>query len=261
MLGNNNGTPFNMPVVPAYGNGGGFGGFGDDWIALIIFAMIFGWGGFGYGGFGGGFGGGLTAGNNILASDFATLQRQLSDGFGSTESKLDSVNNGICSLGYDQLAQMNSINQNISNTGWNVERAIQNDTIANMQNQFGIMNAIADTRANCNNNYRSVAEQLNQCCCENEKIAMQTRYETATQNCATLQAIDKLGDRIIDRINQGENAAKDAKIAEQACVINNQYLLSQINKAPVPAYVVQNPYCQCNNGYPYGPLYNGTTIA
>lgn len=29
--------------------------------------------------------------------------------------------------------------------------------------------------------------------------------------------------------------------------------------APVPAYVVANPYCSCNNGYAYN--YNGTVIA
>jgi hypothetical protein len=52
----NNSTPFTMPVAPAYAtnNGGGFGGFGDDWIGLIvILALLCGWGN----GFGGGFGG------------------------------------------------------------------------------------------------------------------------------------------------------------------------------------------------------------
>lgn len=45
-----------MPVAPAYannGNNGGFGGWGDGWLAIIIFAMIFGWGGNGFGGWGG----------------------------------------------------------------------------------------------------------------------------------------------------------------------------------------------------------------
>ena len=50
----NNSTPFTMPVTPAYANNGGFGGFGDDWIGLIvILALLGGWGN----GFGGGFGG------------------------------------------------------------------------------------------------------------------------------------------------------------------------------------------------------------
>lgn len=56
----NSNTPFSMPVVPAsYGtNNGGFGGFGDSWLGLIvILALLGGWGNGGFG-FGGGFGGG-----------------------------------------------------------------------------------------------------------------------------------------------------------------------------------------------------------
>ena len=50
----NNSTPFTMPVAPAYAtNGGGFGGFGYEWIGLIIIIALLGWGG---NGFGGGFG-------------------------------------------------------------------------------------------------------------------------------------------------------------------------------------------------------------
>ena len=57
------GYPMAYPVMPAYGYGGGFndgfGGFGDSWIILFLFAMMFGggWGGMGgFGGWGGGFG-------------------------------------------------------------------------------------------------------------------------------------------------------------------------------------------------------------
>ena len=54
----NNSTPLTMPVAPigyGYGNGGGLGGFGSDWIGLIVILAILGWGGngFGFGGFGG----------------------------------------------------------------------------------------------------------------------------------------------------------------------------------------------------------------
>ena len=49
-----------MPVTPAYGNGGGFGGFGDGngWWILLLFILL-GNGAWGMGGFGGGFDGGL----------------------------------------------------------------------------------------------------------------------------------------------------------------------------------------------------------
>ena len=49
-----------VPLVASLdGNNNGMFG-GDGWWAIIIFALIFGWGGNGFGGFGGGFGGGVT---------------------------------------------------------------------------------------------------------------------------------------------------------------------------------------------------------
>ena len=65
----NNSTAMTMPVTPiAYGNGnGGFGGFGDDWLALIVILALF--GGYGNGGFG--FGGGF-GGNRGFAEPCAT---------------------------------------------------------------------------------------------------------------------------------------------------------------------------------------------
>ena len=51
-------------------NNSGFWG-GDGWWAIIIFAMIFGWGNGGWGGFGGGNGGGYAA----TAATQADIQR------------------------------------------------------------------------------------------------------------------------------------------------------------------------------------------
>ena len=68
--------------------GGMFGG--DGWWAIIIFALIFGWGRGGYGagngaGDGGSTGTGAAMAGYVLTSDFANLER-----------KLDGVNNGLC---------------------------------------------------------------------------------------------------------------------------------------------------------------------
>ena len=62
---NSNNTPFTMPVTPAYTNNGGFGGFGNDWIGLIVILAILGWGGNGFGGGFGGFGGGGFGGGSF----------------------------------------------------------------------------------------------------------------------------------------------------------------------------------------------------
>lgn len=167
----------------------------------------------GNGGFGFGGNSGANA-NYVLSSDFATIQRQLSDGFGSTESKLDSIANGICSLGYDQLAQMNGINTNI------------------MQST------------------NSLQGQLAQCCCDNKAAIADLKYTMATDTCSIIQANKDNTQRIIDYMAQkdyaamaSENAALKAQLSNNA---QSAYIISQLRPTPTPSYVVPNPYC-CNN--------------
>lgn len=257
MFNSNAGTlPVSIPI--GLNNGGGFGngnGF-DDIIALAIIAMIFGWNG--NGGIFGGAGSQGAATNYVLSSDFATIQRQLSDGFGSTESKLDSVNNGICSLGYDQLGQMNGINMNLAQ-GFNATQgAIKDCCCQTQQNIKDTQYAIATTGA-------GIQGAIKDCCCENEKIALQNRYESAQQNCDTLRAISDSTKQIIDYMaNEKAQNLRDENFslklaASQSC--QNQYLINQLRPAPVPSYVVANPYCNCAaNPYGYG-YFGGTTIA
>ena len=93
-------------IAAATGNGGnscnngGFGGAWGEWILVfLIFALFGGWGngGFGRGNSAGmdSYGGGMGAASGyVLASDFATIQRQLSDGFNTQERRTDAIING-----------------------------------------------------------------------------------------------------------------------------------------------------------------------
>ena len=136
---------------------------GAWWIVILL---IFGWGGFGGNGWGGnGYGNGYTD---------AAIQRGFDNQ--AVVSKLDGINNGICSLGYDQLAQMNGINTNILQTGFGIQQAINADTVSGMQNT----NAIQSTLTN-------MAAQNASCCCETqrqiERGFADTNYNIATQAC------------------------------------------------------------------------------
>lgn len=243
---NSNGGYSLADISAATGNGNG-GFFGNEGIwAVIILAIIFGWGN-GNGGLFGGYGGGsgVTDGY-ILTSDFANIER-----------KIDGVNNGICSLGYDQLAQMNAINQNVSTTGYAIQNAIQADTIANMQNT------------------NAIATQLADCCCENRVTALQAQNQAATEACATRQAVADSTATIVQAIRDMQTSAMQDKIAELTAMNSDlrfqasqaaqssylvNHLVSQLRPSPQPAYVVPNPYgCNCgyNNTF-YG--YNGTTV-
>lgn len=253
----NNSTPFYMPVAPSNGNNNGNGFWNGDGIwAVIIFALIFGWGGNGIGGFGGGQG---STVNYTLASDFATIQRQLSDGFNSINNALDTQNTGICNLGYTNLELTNQTNMNMMN-GFNQVQAQLADCCCNTRQDIkDTQYAIATTGA-------GIQGAIKDCCCETDKQFMQTRYDNAQANCATLTAIDKLGDRIIGYMdNQNTQNLRDEnfalKLAASQASQNN--FIQNLVKPPInPCYVTQNPYCSCGNANPYGFGYGyGTTIA
>lgn len=222
-------------------NNGFFGG--DGWWVIIIFALIFGWGG---NGFGGGFGGGNSVRDAyVLGSDMSMISRQLSDGFNSIDNALDAQNTGICNLGYTQLQLNNQLSTQIADCCCKTQSGIERINTGNAMNTAAIQNSIKD------------------CCCENEKIALQNRYESAQNECATLSAIDKLGDRIIGYMdNQNTQNLRDElqSYKWQASQDRQNLFIQNLVKPQInPCYLTQNPYCSCGNANPFG--YYGTTFA
>lgn len=234
------GNTMSVPVVTGLNDGNtGFGG--DGWWIILLFIFIAAFGGWGGNGFGSNNSGAMD--NYVLTSDFSQLSRQLSDATAMTERKLDSVTNGICSLGYDQLGQMNGINTNIL------------------------------TQSN------ALASQLASCCCENREAISGVNYNMATQANTITNAINNgfcqtnfnaqtntrdivdsqnAGTQaILNKLSQMEVNAKDDRIAELTAMNNdlrlkasqeaqNAYLVQQLGqKVPIAAYTVPNPYCNC----------------
>ena len=227
-------------------NNDGMWGDGAWWIVILL---IFGWGGFGGNGWGGN-----GAGNGYTD---AAIQRGFDNQ--AVVSKLDGINNGICSLGYDQLAQMNGINTNILQTGFGIQQAINADTVSGMQNT----NAIQSTLTN-------MAAQNASCCCETqrqiERGFADTNYNMATQACQTRQAIADSTRSILDYLCkdkiatlQEENndlrraASQDRQNAllTNAMTAQTNQIINAVNPTAIPAYVVPNP-----NAYAYGCGYN-----
>ena len=221
-------TPADVVALTNRNNDGMFGGSGAWWIIILFLFAFVGWGGNGNSG---------AADNYVLASDFATVQRMISDATNSLERKLDYAQNGICNLGYTQAQLINGV-------------------------QMGQMQQGYETRIAVN----GVERQLSDCCCGvKQEIAgvnnnlgraiergfCDTNYNMQAQHNATMIAIDKVGDRVIDYLNnarmqdlQAENQA--LKLAASQAVQNN-YLVNTLRPTPVPSYQVQNPYC-CNGG-------------
>ena len=225
----------------ATGNGGygNNGFFGNDW-AWIVILLLFGYGGRGFGGFGGYGSTGGVGENYVLATDFATIER-----------KLDGINNGICD---STFALNNTINGNfrtldnaICNIGY---QALQNTNA--IQTQLadcccGIKGEIKDVAYGNERNSWNISKQISDCCCDLEKMNMQNRFDAQAYNCNTLQAIDKVGDRIIDYLaNEKTQALRDENFALRLSASQakqNEFLLGKLSPCPTPAYVVPNPNC------------------
>ena len=206
-----NGTPYVMPVTPAYG-GGGFGGdFGSSgWWIILLF--LFAGGGFGWGN---GFGGGGNAAGFVNAD----VQR-----------------------GFDQSAMMTGIS-GIQNTVASGFSDVQNTINAT---QMADMNRSFETQTSVLQGFNGLQAQLAQCCCDNRLATVQTQNVVQTEGAATRSAIQSGIQQILDRLCQDKIDAKNEKIVELNNRINspeaNNYIQNALtaqtqfilNRYPVP---------------------------
>ena len=209
-------------------NDGMFGG--DGWWAIIIFALIFGWGGngFGWGGNNGRDGYPCATQADVRAAvDQQTLISKLDQQtYGLASSTYDinntlmngfhGVDNAVCQLGYQTQQGFNTLGHQISDCCCTTQRAIDgvNYNLATQSN--AIQNAM------CNN----------------------TRDIIENQNCNTRSILDFLvQDKISALQAENQNLKLKASQAEQ-----NTYLINQLRPCPIPAYSAPNPFC-CYTGY------------
>lgn len=224
-------------------NDGMFGG--DGWWAIIIFAMIFGWGNNGFGGFGGNSGGGA------VPSGIAT-RADINEGFAlnGIENGIRGIQQGLCDSTY---ALNNSITNGFSNqqlqlcNGFNgVERSF---------NQLGY--------------------QMQDCCCQTQRAIDGVNYNMATNTCNLQNTINTSTRDVLDNNNANTRAILDFLTQDKISSLQaeNQTLRFQASQSaqngyidavgnsiiarlqtpqPVPAYAVPAPYpygvnCGCNN--------------
>ena len=244
-------TTMTMPVMPAY-NGMGYnngGVFGGDWFAWIILLLLF--GNRGWGGYGG------NESSCCAPASCADLQRGFDNQ--SVQNKLNGLENGLCSLGYDQLNQMNGINTNVLQTGFGIQNAIQQSTVTGMQNTNAIQSQLAD------------------CCCENRlaicnlnntinqgfsgvsnTICNSTRDIVDNQNANYRALSDQLtAFRMEDKDNQIRALENQVNALNLAVSQRNQndYLVNTLRPCPTPSYITCNPWA--GSGYGGCGAYSG----
>ena len=244
-------TASDVALLQGRNNNDGMFGNNGDWAWIIILFLIFGWGGNGFG-FGRNGNGGGAMDNYVLASDFATIQRQLSNGFGDLTAQSRYIQNGLCDGFY-------AMNTSLLNGFAGTNNAI-------MTNGYETRNAI-----------NNVSSQLAECCCQTQRAIDGVNYNMATNTCAITNNATQNTRDIIDAVNCNYRALhdeiianriedKNAQITAQQNEINalrlsasqsaqNAYLIDQLKPCPIPAYITCNPYqsynyngCGCSNG-------------
>ena len=232
-----NGNGYSLADVAAATRGtedGFFGGANGWWIILLF--MFCGWGN-------GGWGGNRTGTENVRDA--------VAYGFdiNNLENGVRGLEHGICDGFYDMNTSLL--------TGFG------NVAMGNMQNTNTIMGRLSD-----------MAAQSAACCCETQRLVerglCEVNYNILTQANATNTNIASAARDIIENNNNGvrsildfltqdkiatlqaENQALRLTASQQA---QNAFLIDQLGtKAPIPAYVVANPYasgyyagCGCSN--------------
>lgn len=259
-------------------NGGIFGGDSSAWwLIILIFLFMGGWNNGGWGGNGGGGGNSpcctpATAQGMADAFNFSALDNGVRathdavvDGFYQNNLATTTLGTSL-QTGFGQAALQNAqgfygVQSGISN-GVN---AIQS-TLCNGFN--GVQSAIADS------NYR-----MQNCCCETRESIMQSNFNNqagfnsitnaiATNACdiergqddikylmsqnqtQTLVGIDRLGDRIIDYMNQSKMDELRTELQNAKFQISQsaqtEQLLAALQPVAKPSWLVNSPYQSLN---------------
>lgn len=253
MRGESSLSPSDVALLTGNNGRNNDGMFGDNWAWIIVLFLIFAFGGWNNGfsaNRGNGSNGSGAYDNYVLASDFATIQRQLSDGFNDLTAQSRYIQNGICDSAYENAQLINSTNQNIANGIYTLNSAITNSGY--------------DTRTAI----QGVSSQLASCCCDIREGIQGVNYNMATNTCALQNTMNMNTRDIVDTVNANYRALhdelvanriedKNAQIAAQQNEINalrlsasqanqNQYLINQLKPCPIPAYITCNPYQSVN---------------
>lgn len=214
----NNSTPLTMPVAPiSYGGNSGFGGFGDDWLALIVILALF--GGYGNGGFG--FGGGFGGNRGVFEPCATQADVRAAVDQQTLISKLDQQTYGLADSTY---ALNNAITSGF----------------------HGVDNAICNLGYNVQSGFNSLGHQISDCCCTTQRSIDNVRYDMATQACDTRNLIQNTTRDIIDNANANNRALLDFLVNDKISTLQaeNQSLKFKASQAEQNAFITANQQAQ-----------------
>lgn len=255
MFNSNNG--YSLSDIAAATGGGANGIFGDGnggWWLILLFLFAFGgWGNNGWGN-----------GNGSAANDISYNfdMHDVTDGIRDLNTN---ASNGFYNTNASMLSGFANAQQQLCNTGFNVIQAIDQNTLAGLQNTNLLSNQLAEHTA---------AEQLANCQAVNNlnQQFANLNYNLATQECDTRRAAQDIGREIIDNQNNNHRQLMDFMVQSQMSSLisenqtlknqisqseQNAYLINALRPSAEPAYLVANPYTGAYGTYGYNAIYGG----
>lgn len=253
-------------------NNSGFGDGDGIWVLILLLALI---SGNGFGGFGGFGGGGAVP---FYGQQYeASLQRGFDNQ--SVMNKLNGLENGICSLGFDLS---NTINTGFSGVQQTLCQGFGGVNNAITTNGYETRGAITDLGYRLQDCCCKTQQAISDCCCQTQRSIDNVRFDLSNVACGITNTINNSTRDILESNNNNTRAILDflTKDKIDTLTAENQSLRFQASQnaqnnfitanqtaqtaelirrlgadCPVPAYVVPNPNC-CYN-YSVVPTNNG----
>lgn len=192
------------PVYPVMNNGYNNGFLGGDGIwALLLFALLFGNGGWGNNG--GFFGGnGFDNGYAWLSNGQKEIMTNINNGFDTLHlsNQVEGVRDGVNALSNQLCNSTSDITSAISNGFYSAEIGANNRQIANMQQAF-------NSEINTLNGFNNINNALQNCCCENRLGIANLNSTILAENCADRAALSEGIRDIIANQTAGIQSIKD----------------------------------------------------
>lgn len=215
-----NGNDMVMPVSPMYGNGGGFGNWGDGsfWI-IILFLFAFmgnGWNG--------------NGGNTYVAND---IQRGFDQQ--SVMSGIAGINNALATAEVSRCNSQANILETLNNMAANFQNCCCDNRVQLADLKYTIASEACADRQSVNDALRDV-------------IASNTANTQAILDKMCQQEIDALktqNEQLRTQINLAAlNASQTAQTAQIVADngLQTQQLINTLRPTPIPAYTVANPF-------------------
>lgn len=233
-------------------NDGMFGD-GNGWWAIILFAMIFGWGNGGWGGWGNGLGNNAGLQGAVTRADLCSEFN-----FNGLENAVRGIQSGLCDGFYavntSLLNGFHGVDNAICNLGYQTQQGFNQTNIALMQGQNALQAQLADCCCKVNNNLERGFADTNyniatQVCDLKTQMASNTRDIIDSQQAGTRAVLDYLCQEKISDLQQENQTLRLAASQER----QNNYLIEQLRPAAKPAYLTCSPFASAYGfGYGYG---------